>query len=211
MRYELKYNIDLLGAVEIKSTILLHPASFSKAFPDRIVNNIYFDSADFLFFHENVNGAPDRKKMRLRWYGEDSLLASKSMLEIKNKRNQLGWKDSFSFDTQGINSLDNLSQKINHLNNFEIALLPALQNRYKRSYYVSHDGLFRITVDYNQEFAIPTIDNVYLPTNKRFNNLVELKFEEEDWKHSSDITNYIPYRQTKNSKYVNGISAIFHL
>ena len=40
------------------------------AFPDRIVNNVYFDTPDLAAFEANLWGAPERRKCRLRWYGE---------------------------------------------------------------------------------------------------------------------------------------------
>jgi SPX domain protein involved in polyphosphate accumulation len=211
MRYELKYNIELLQAKEISSVIKLHPAAFTKAYPDRYINNIYFDAADFLFYHDNVNGAPDRKKIRLRWYGDEPYHKSKCTLEIKNKQRQLGWKNSSNFSTDALSNLNELSTEINKLNKFPIELRPALQNRYKRSYYESHDRLFRITIDSQQAFATPSFNNTFLPTNKVYNTVMELKFEKEDWQYLEDITDFIPFRQTKNSKYVNGINAIYYI
>jgi len=79
-RYELKFAIEHLNAEAITANILCHPASFSKAFPDRQVNNIYLDTLDFDCFHQNVDGHPSRSKMRLRWYGQSNLPTQKSIL-----------------------------------------------------------------------------------------------------------------------------------
>ena len=43
-RYERKFFISNSTLYEIKSLIKLHPACFKEAFPQRRVNNIYFDS-----------------------------------------------------------------------------------------------------------------------------------------------------------------------
>ena len=54
LRYETKYAVDILDAASIAASILMHPASFSKAYEDRQVNNIYLDSTTFQCFHQNI-------------------------------------------------------------------------------------------------------------------------------------------------------------
>jgi len=71
LRYERKYKLDLATPAFVKQVIKMHPASFRKIHPDRQVNNIYFDTIDLTTYKDNVIGIADRKKFRVRWYGED--------------------------------------------------------------------------------------------------------------------------------------------
>ena len=54
MRYERKYKIENLSLPLVEQSVRLHPASFKKIFPDRQINNIYFDTADFRTYKDNV-------------------------------------------------------------------------------------------------------------------------------------------------------------
>ena len=72
--------------------IRLHPASFRTLYPPRQVNNIYFDTRDLLGFRQNIAGQNERRKYRVRWYGEEVKAVSKPRFEIKRKHNELGDK-----------------------------------------------------------------------------------------------------------------------
>ncbi len=54
LRYEIKFAVDLLDAASITASLMMHPASFKKAYDDRQVNNIYLDSPTFQCFHQNL-------------------------------------------------------------------------------------------------------------------------------------------------------------
>ena len=59
--------------------------------PQRTINSIYFDDFNYSCYEENLSGASYREKLRLRWYGEQGL-PSMAKLELKVKKNRLGWK-----------------------------------------------------------------------------------------------------------------------
>lgn len=208
LRYELKYAVDVLDQASIVSSILMHPASFFKAYEDRQVNNIYLDSPTFQCFHQNVEGHPQRKKMRLRWYGDSLQPTSKSTLEVKNKNAELGWKDNFSIDGLEIHDGRSLLKSIANTGNLQTELIPTLHNCYQRSYYISQNGLFRITVDTHQSFKIPFSNMVHLDTTV-YPIIVELKYDQENANRAREITDYIPFRQTKNSKYTIGVTELW--
>ena len=92
MRYERKYKIESITAEVVRQVVINHPASFRKIFPDRKVNNIYFDNIELSAYFDNVNGIADRQKIRVRWYGDDIFKIEQPKLEIKIKSNQLGFK-----------------------------------------------------------------------------------------------------------------------
>jgi len=208
LRYELKYAVDMLDKEAILASILTHPAAFSKAFPDRQVNNIYLDTPTFQCFHQNVEGHPRRKKMRLRWYGGSASPTKKSTLEIKNKDAELGWKDSYAIDGETIVDMSSLKAAIAETGHLQSDLTPTLHNSYHRSYYISQDGQFRITIDTEQSFKIPFSKMSQVPTT-RYPIIVELKFDQEHAPLARSITDYLPFRQTKNSKYVTGVTELW--
>ena len=84
-RYELKYALQESDLVNLYAIISQHPSSFKTAFPDRTVNNIYFDNVNFQCCFENLDGISERTKIRYRWYGEEEQFSNgKLELKIKN-------------------------------------------------------------------------------------------------------------------------------
>lgn len=208
MRYEIKFVVDVLDAASITSSILMHPASFRKAYDDRQVNNIYLDSPSFQCFHQNIEGHPRRKKMRLRWYGNSNSPSQKSTLEIKNKDAELGWKDSFSIDGSKILNSTSLLNAVASSGYYQGNLIPVLHNSYHRAYYISQNGLFRITLDTHQTFKIPFTKMQALPISE-YPIIVELKYDQEHAEKAREITDYLAFRQTKNSKYTVGVQELY--
>lgn len=208
MRYEIKYAVDVLEAPSIAASLMMHPASFTKAYEDRQVNNIYLDSSTFQCFHQNIEGHQRRKKMRLRWYGSSESPTAKSTLEIKNKDAELGWKDSFPIDGSTIRDTKSLLEAIQSVGIYQGDLIPTLHNTYQRAYYISQNGLFRITLDTEQTFKIPMTRMESLPMT-RYPVIVELKYEQKNADQAKDITDYLAFRQTKNSKYTVGIQDLY--
>ena len=207
MRYEIKYRIELLGLASIEAVILMHPASFSTSFPDRQVNNIYLDTPNLHCFYQNIEGVPRRQKMRLRWYGKMDYPQNNSVLEIKNKNSELGWKDSFKISNRSIDTKEELLSAIAEQPVRLDTLTPILHNSYYRKYYISSDGLFRLTIDSEQSFKLP-FSNMDALDLSRYPIIVELKYEAEYAERARDIMDYLPFRQTKNSKYTNGVTEL---
>ncbi len=207
MRYEIKYRIELLGLASIEAVILMHPASFSTSFPDRQVNNIYLDTPNLHCFYQNIEGVPRRQKMRLRWYGKMDYPQNNSVLEIKNKNAELGWKDSFKVSNRSIDTKEELLSAIAEQPVRLDTLTLILHNSYYRKYYISSDGLFRLTIDSKQSFKLP-FSNMDALDLSRYPIIVELKYEAEYAERARDIMDYLPFRQTKNSKYTNGVTEL---
>lgn len=86
-------------------------------------------------------------------------------------------------------------------------------NSYSRSYYISNDNNYRITIDDNQSYYKISKNNNNF--NKKFidyNSIVlELKYNDKNDDDVSLITQNFPFRMTKNSKYVNGIESVYEL
>ena len=207
MRFERKYVIDHLSVEEIFQLIRLHPASFRMAYPPRKVNNIYFDSPDFEAYQDNLRGIGIRKKTRLRWYGSQSFADNPIQLEEKIKNGLLGYKNTHHLpDNANIKTLSDLS-----LPTFftEQHLAPALFNYYHRHYFLSADRRFRMTVDTNQAFGIPRLTpSQNAPYHLPDQIILELKFDQKDAPKQDQVTQHLPFRLNKHSKYVTGIEFI---
>ncbi len=203
-RYEVKYIATPDQWFQIRELLTTHPAGFKTAFPDRIINNIYYDTPDFSTCRDNLSGVSQRKKFRLRWYGSPDIIKD-AIFEIKIKNNALGRKESFKVDNP-----DHLSM-IDSLKNFNLSgsphLSPVLQNQYLRSYFINMEGNFRLTVDrkikYQKAIDWKLSNKSHAYEDDRI--IIELKFEAADISRQTEITKYIPFRNSKHSKYVTGI------
>ena len=211
MRHERKYKLEQLFPAQVQQVLRLHPASFRKIYPDRQVNNIYFDTPDFSTYKDNVKGIADRQKYRVRWYGVQTNRIKNPRFEIKIKANQLGTKKIFSLEDFDLDNLSSLTTKVNHLFTISATLQPVLLNAYHRSYFGTSDGKYRITVDSNLRY----FSMLGAPRFTQFIDpdpgvVVELKYEEELDDDAERIKQYLPFRQTKSSKYVTGVSRVIH-
>ena len=206
LRYERKFRIEAMSLDAVKQIIDLHPASFSTLYPDRIVNNIYLDFPDRNTWNQNVLGWNERKKYRIRWYGENQELIQGAKFEIKHKHNELGWKDVFEIEDFTLEELPTKLHSI--LQPFpELgALQPSLFNRYSRSYLLSFDQKFRLTLDRNMEF-FPLHANSWNSNEARKDPafVLELKYDQAWDDEVGQISQGFPFRQSKNSKYVRGV------
>jgi len=198
----------------------MHPAFFREIFHERYVNNIYFDNLAFDNFFENIDGNTDRAKYRIRWYGELGVRIKNPKLEIKVKKNLIGYKKSyelFSFDMSSQIKIVSIGDVIERsITDQKIKLIlkdqiPVLLNRYRRKYYATKDNKFRITVDDDQSFyKFSSLSNSFLARQDDHEHIImELKYSKENDYQASFITNHFPFRLTKSSKYTNGIRLLY--
>lgn len=207
MRYERKYRIEHLQWWQVEQIIKLHPAGLQRLYPDRSIHNIYFDTPSVTTFHDNVIGIADRKKYRIRWYGEDVYTIRNPKLEVKIKTNALGHKQSFPVNSFSLHNIREATDQIKQFKNITTLLEPTLLNSYTRSYYGSPDGKFRITIDRNLRYQQPQFFSCY--NTHDADTIVEVKYDREHDDLAEYIFQHLPFRQTKNSKYVSGLFSIY--
>lgn len=207
MRYERKYKIDHLSKYAVEQAVKLHPAGFRKIFPNRQVNNIYFDTPDYQTGLQNIEGVNQRKKYRLRWYGTNLLDINNPRLETKIKHNELGTKLIVKLDDTRLDNLATITKEVNQKQENRLLLLyPTLLNTYQRSYFGTTNGKFRMTVDWDLQFYAPLHKAAFSQQALSQTGVVlELKYEAADDELAREIFKYLPFRQTKNSKYVTGL------
>lgn len=204
MRYERKFPSSVLSGSTLEQLVLGHPIGFRKAYPDRKINNIYFDTPAWRTFYENLAGVSKRTKYRLRWYGPNSETIEDAKFELKKKENLLGTKIIYPIGKKI--SLAEAAAIPGNLPNLQAnALIPTLINTYERAYYESLDGVFRLTIDQHMECSI------YGPqiwAKRSFPAglcVVELKYAQEHDDRLDEFTQYWPLRLFRFSKYVMGM------
>jgi hypothetical protein len=219
-RYERKFLVDTLTPRQVEAVVRLHPRLFYTPYPPRFVNNLYLDTADLEYYYDNVQGAAERRKVRVRWYGELNGPIARPMLELKIKDGLVGTKRSHPLPGfhLGAGFGDGTLQRV-----FSAAELPpvvgcelrclsvVLLNRYYRRYYASRDGDFRVTIDtvvtYFRANGGPRNTFLHRQTSGR-EVIVELKYDVDREQEAGRVASYLPFRVTRNSKYVQGVERV---
>lgn len=219
-RYERKFFIEELTREEVESIIKLHPAIFREIYQERTVNNIYFDSFNLQHYFDNINGVDRRLKVRIRWYGDLFGFVENPALELKIKHNLHVSKllyslksfildDNFSIDIirKALKETSLPDSLKLHLAELDFSLL----NSYNRKYFLSSDRKYRLTTDSDMKVykLLPYKNNFLDNTIDSTNIILELKYNMLQDKFVDIITNYFPFRITRNSKYVEGIRKIY--
>lgn len=219
-RYETKFSVLSLNRNEIENVIKTHPALFHEIYYKRNVNNIYFDNSDFSSYIDNIEGERDRKKIRIRWYGDLFGQCNDPILEIKYKTGLLGWKErhklrNFTLDKKKHFDFKEIFDHLYKGQDFDIIKLdlqfmtPTLLNRYERTYYMSFDKKYRVTLDNKMEFySINPICDYFETFSDEEKTVVELKYNQQYADGARKITSKLPFRVTKNSKYVIGVERL---
>jgi len=94
-RYERKCVVEELILPQVMSLVRQHPKMFYAPYPPRYVNSLYLDTVEMDNYYANVVGTPDRRKVRLRWYGDTFGEIPQSMLEVKIKQGLMGMKQAY--------------------------------------------------------------------------------------------------------------------
>ena len=218
-RLEVKFITRVHEIQRLKVWLKMHPADFYVPYPDRRVNNVYFDTVDFDAYGENLSGSSSRAKLRYRWYGDEKL-PDKGVLELKLKRNLFGWKKRLSVPEAPFAAGDRWSTFRSNIKKYSdfswrFALqtrpIQAMINRYSREYYVSRDDKVRFTIDYDQE-AYDQWYKSYPNITRRASIpnivIVECKFAREDRDLAARIIQSMPIRVGRCSKYMLAIKAM---
>ena len=216
-RFERKFTAAGADRFPFLVHIKNHPAFFREIFYTRQVNNIYFDTPSLTFYDDNKVGISERKKVRIRWYGNIDGKIISPKLEYKIKSGLLGTK--WTFDLKDFEMGNNFSK--NYI--FDIfqqsnlpeeivedlkSLAPALINSYRRTYFLSGDQKYRLTFDEHLKFYRPNNlgGTLKSPLKSQSNHFIlELKYAQSEDARANHIAKLFPYRLDKSSKYVTGI------
>jgi hypothetical protein len=218
-RYEIKFVLDNSKLSEVM--MWLYNYTFAKEiYKKRTVNNLYIDDIYYTSAKDNLAGISDRKKMRLRWYGQDNI-TNQLFFEIKKKIGRIGYKKVYPINSLKKNTMDlNIKNILIQCNKeleknnlyFDEYLTPTLYTSYDREYYSDTDGI-RITIDKNIHFYRPLIYKKLneIITTPYSNQIMEIKFEPNLKKRVSELIKYLNITPNRHSKYLVGLAMMGEL
>jgi hypothetical protein len=195
----------------------MHPALFREAYPERPVNNLYFDTPTRRHYFDHVNGAACREKVRVRWYGAFHGRVERPRLEFKFRQGLLGGKTTHALPAFTVNGgfpraeLAALWRDLPEAIRLRLSdAEPVLANRYRRRYFVSADGHFRVTLDWALEtWDARATTRALRPARPDGPQLIlELKYDAVHAPEAERIANAFPFRLTRCSKYVLGVECL---
>jgi hypothetical protein len=218
-RYERKFRVDGGDRNLVELSLMRHPAMFRQVFHEREVHSIYFDTHDFRMYFNNIDGDAERDKIRVRWYGDRFGRHEAATLERKRKFGLVGTKDSFRIDPVDLHpgidghalvaalTADNVPPMLR-------AMAPGLRAvvliSYRRRYFLTTCGRFRATIDDQLRFVRlePGLCSC-LQEARDDGVILELKYGLNDDASAAQIASMLPFRMTRNSKYVVAVDKLF--
>ncbi len=218
-RCERKFFVERVDRREVEELVRTHPGFFREVYQSRFVNNIYLDSPGRSSYYDHLDGVGERSKLRIRWYGGFLGLVEHPVLELKTKQGMVGCKrlcplppflfDS-AFDFVALLEDGFASGLPGGLCGRLCCAVPSLINRYRRTYYRSADGVFRLTVDDDLSFGAPrrAADPELHSLPDRGSTIVEVKYDPADDDRADRILSAFPFRVCRRSKYCVGIEAL---
>lgn len=217
LRYERKFVPEGFTPEALLGLVRHHPALFREVFPERTVNNLYFDTQNLRHYTDHVNGAANRVKIRVRWYGDFHGKKEHPTLEFKIRHGAVSRKVTYplpaldldgEFDRKEFNAaLDSLPPMVRHQMREHV---PWVANRYRRRYFCSADRKVRLTLDWQLESLDARHAGLRLRPMPGTNPplVVELKYDPDDSDGAAEIAGKFPFRMTRFSKYVRGIESL---
>lgn len=234
MRLEYKFLVKNEDLDSLRSKIMpfvkLDPFVNGESHSQYTVRSIYFDSSNFDFYHEKIDGIKIRKKLRIRSYDErtDNSLV---FLEIKNKYDNFIGKnrapieyynldkllktksvDTYTLTNNGYaNSVKDSEKFFHHI--IRNDLRPTILIVYEReAFFSKFDKELRITFDKNlRYFDRPQMKSLYKDTDLEYalqNHFVlEIKFNNGYPRWMQDIVQEFQLRRQSVSKYTICIDA----
>jgi SPX domain protein involved in polyphosphate accumulation len=207
-RLERKFVAPIHTVPQLERLIRTHPGLFSEAYPPRGVHSVYLDTLGLRHYQASVAGVQHRRKIRVRWYGAaDALAESDCALEIKVKAGWAGTKQVIPLGRLNGGAVTRASLKDALGERAPMALetlLPVLLVSYRRRYFRSASGLFRLTLDTDVSYVRVGGDTLQRTVRRDRTAILELKYA-VDTPGAERITQSFPFRLARNSKYTEGI------
>jgi hypothetical protein len=205
-RYERKWVFSNFDFNQICIYLFRSHFFFKEQYQNRKVNSIYFDDLNYSSIKQNLDGVSDKKKYRIRWYGDYNILR-KPIFEIKSKKGfEVQKKNCLlneleNYDLLKSDDLNRIKICINDKFKFKNELIPILSTHYLRHYFISSNNLVRATVDKNLK-SLSFVKN--LGFMKEYTDLIlEMKYDLNLDSFVRKNIDSIPVRFSKISKFIN--------
>lgn len=208
-RFERKWVFKNNNHLPLINALIRSDLFFTSQYPVRKVNSIYFDTKNFISIRQNLDGISNKKKIRIRWYGDLEKIIN-PYLEIKSKRGFetkkiiMDIKELENINLSNFKSLELVKQKVNLKLKMKKTIYPILTTHYEREYFISRDKHVRATVDYNlKSIFVSNLSQSEIIKNYSHKSILEFKYPIGlDYYVRKNLRN-ITLRLSKNSKFVN--------
>ena len=208
-RFERKWIFKSNDYLALINSLIRSNLFFKKHYPKRRVNSIYFDTSNYVSIRQNLDGVSNKKKIRIRWYGEQKKLI-KPVLEIKSKKGSETKKESFKINELNdlkfpdLKNLKIIKDIVNLKTNSKKTIHPILTTNYDREYFISDNGKIRATIDYNlKSVYLKNLSQLDIVKNFSLACILELKYSTKLDQYVRKNLKNITLRLSKNSKFVN--------
>ncbi len=221
-RFEFKYFLDKNIADRLIPTLMNYmewdPYVGDKEYYE--CHSLYFDNDRLKAYHEKIDGFLNRKKVRIRTYNRDYKQTDPLFFEIKRKSGEIILKDRvvlpanylekfiedpFSVQNHKDADPDFANELVFEMINYQMS--PKLLVSYKRKpFFAKNDSTFRVTFDYDLEFAKANGGNYneeFTPLREDF-VIMEVKFTGILPKWFHEIIENFQLVKTDSCKYVFG-------
>tara|TARA_B100001027_G_C16247763_1_gene322841 strand:+ start:58 stop:732 length:675 start_codon:yes stop_codon:yes gene_type:complete len=208
-RFERKWLFRSNNYLALINSLIRSKLFFRTQFPLRKVNSIYFDTYDYNSIRENLDGVSNKKKIRIRWYGDKNttknpIIETKSKKGFETKKESMPIRELNGLKVFNLKNLEILKETINSKLKQKRIIYPVLTTHYEREYFISLNGKIRATIDYDLKSVF--LNNLsQIDIIKNFKNIciLELKYSTSLDKYVRDNLKDISLRLSKNSKFVN--------
>lgn len=224
-RYEIKYVVHRQVAERFKA----HLGPYMQRDPhlDRMnsgyrVNSVYFDSADYRFFWEKVEGVRFRRKVRIRSYGkepgEDAFLEIKQKIGMTTQKRRSVYPWSELIDQLVARSPGSLQGKVGEeveLLVCEHGLKPKILVVYDRDAYMGvTEKTLRVTFDSNCRYRQTRLFDLDSIGNARYFlhpslRIIEIKFDNLIPRWLVSLIRKFELDPTRISKYCHSANCAF--
>jgi hypothetical protein len=228
LRFEYKYAVPINMEKDLRKMIspfvTIDKYALGSVNNEYTVRSIYFDTPDFKFYHDKVDGLPYRKKVRLRGYNKANC-SNPVFMETKNKYqvplNKTRSKTSFENTLEMFQSGDlqqfvlGVTKNHSEANSFIYQILvknlrPVILVIYEREPYtekIDTTNRLRITLDKNLRSSIfPKINELYEEKGIKHSLpgffILEVKFNQHFPVWMKSIIAAFQLKQQSLSKYV---------
>ena len=205
-RFERKWLFKSNNSLALTNALLRSNLFFRKQYPSRKVNSVYFDTDNYSSIRQNLDGVSNKKKIRIRWYGNKNII-SNPFIEIKSKKGFETRKESIKIkklDNVTLHDLKFIKDELNYKLNLKKTINPVLTTHYEREYFLSLNGKIRATVDYNlKSIFLNNLSQIDIVKNFKNICILEFKYSTSSDKYVRKNLKDITLRLSKNSKFVN--------
>jgi len=208
-RFERKWVFKNNNSLVLVNSLIRSNLFFRPQYPLRKVNSIYFDTHDYESIRQNLDGISNKKKIRIRWYGNQDIISNpvieiKSKKEFETRKESVEIKDLNNLKFSSIGNLEIIKEKLNIKLKTKKTIFPILTTHYTREYFISLNGKIRATVDYKlKSVFLNNLSQTDVIKNFKDICILELKYPTYLDNYVRQNLNNSTFRLSKNSKFVN--------